>query len=100
MDKRVLELMDTVGLARRYVDTYRTNSTAGAGRGSVSRAGAQSKLIVCDEPVSALDVLIQAQILNLLQICGHSLAYMFITHNLSVVKHISNDICHIPRSGH
>ena len=52
------------------------------------------RFIVCDEPVSALDVSIQAQILNLLQDLQeeHGLTYMFITHNLSVVKHISHEI--------
>jgi len=97
MDKRILELMDTVGLARRYVDTYPHELDGGRRqRIGVARALALNpKLIVCDEPVSALDVLIQAQILNLLQDLQkeHGLSYMFITHNLSVVKHISNNIC-------
>ena len=95
MEKRVLELMDTVGLARRYVDTY-PHELDGGRRQRIGVARALSlnpKLIVCDEPVSALDVLIQAQILNLLQDLQKSLGitYIFITHNLSVVKHISNN---------
>jgi peptide/nickel transport system ATP-binding protein len=97
LEKRVLELMDTVGLARRYVDTY-PHELDGGRRQRIGVARALSlnpKLIVCDEPVSALDVLIQAQILNLLQDLQKDLgfSYIFITHNLSVVKHISNKIC-------
>lgn len=97
VEKRVLELMDTVGLARRYVETYPHELDGGRRqRIGIARALALNpKLIVCDEPVSALDVLIQAQILNLLQDLQkeRGLSYMFITHNLSVVKHISNKIC-------
>ena len=97
LEKRVHELMDTVGLARRYVETYPHELDGGRRqRIGIARALALNpKLIVCDEPVSALDVLIQAQILNLLQDLqkDHGLSYMFITHNLSVVKHISDNIC-------
>ena len=97
LDKRIEELMDTVGLARRLKDTYPHELDGGRRqRIGIARALALNpKLIICDEPVSALDVLIQAQILNLLQDLQkeHGLAYMFITHDLSVVRHISNDIC-------
>ena len=94
--KRVLELMETVGLAQRYYSTY-PHELDGGRRQRIGIARALSmnpKFIVCDEPVSALDVSIQAQILNLLQDLQHDmgLTYMFITHDLSVVHHFSNNI--------
>lgn len=95
-EKRIFELMDTVGLARRTADMYPHELDGGRRqRIGVARGLALNpKLIICDEPVSALDVLIQAQILNLLQDLQKEkgLTYIFITHDLSVVKHISNNI--------
>ena len=97
MVKRVRQLMDTVGLAERFINTYPHEMDGGRRqRVGVARALALNpKFIVCDEPVSALDVSIQAQILNLLMDLQDEmgLTYMFITHDLSVVKHISNKIC-------
>ena len=94
--KHVRELMDVVGLAERLGNSYPHELDGGRRqRIGVARALAlDPDFIVCDEPVSALDVSIQAQILNLLQDLQEErgIAYMFITHDLSVVKHISNDI--------
>ncbi len=94
--ERVFELMGTVGLAERFVNTYPHELDGGRRqRIGVARALALNpRFIVCDEPVSALDVSIQAQILNLMMDLQDSmgLTYMFITHDLSVVKHISDDI--------
>lgn len=96
LDQKVLELMDTVGLARRLRNSYPHELDGGRRqRIGIARALALNpSFIVCDEPVSALDVSIQAQILNLMQDLQEQfgLTYMFITHNLSVVKHISNNI--------
>ena len=96
IEQRVLELMDTVGLAERLINTYPPELDGGRRqRIGIARALAMDpKFIVCDEPVSALDVSIQAQGLNLLRKLqrDRGLTYMFITHDLSVVKHISTEI--------
>lgn len=96
LNTRVAELMDTVGLASRYKLSYPHELDGGRRqRIGIARALAMNpKFIVCDEPVSALDVSIQAQILNLLADLQRekNLTYIFVTHNLSVVKHISDDI--------
>ena len=94
--RRVLELMETVGLAERLINTYPHELDGGRRqRIGVARALAlEPKFIVCDEPVSALDVSIQAQILNLLNNLQKDLGltYIFITHDLSVVNYFSDDI--------
>lgn len=94
--KRVRELMDIVGLAKRFINAY-PHELDGGRRQRIGVARALSvnpEFIVCDEPVSALDVSIQAQILNLIMDLQEELgfSYMFITHDLSVVKHISDEI--------
>jgi len=94
--ERVLALMRTVGLAERLYDSY-PHELDGGRRQRIGVARALSvnpKFIVCDEPVSALDVSIQAQILNLLMDLQDQLGltYLFITHALSVAKHISDEI--------
>ena len=96
INKRVGEMMDIVGLASRFKNTY-PHELDGGRRQRIGIARALSlnpEFIVCDEPVSALDVSIQAQVLNLMQDLQEklNLTYMFITHDLSVVKHLSEYI--------
>ncbi len=94
--ERVLELMELVGLSERLINTY-PHELDGGRRQRIGIARALSldtKFIVCDEPVSALDVSIQAQILNLMKNLQDKLGltYLFITHDLSVVNHFSDEI--------
>lgn len=93
---RVLELMELVGLSERLINTY-PHELDGGRRQRIGIARALSlntKFIICDEPVSALDVSIQAQILNLMKELQKKLGltYIFITHDLSVVNHFSDEI--------
>ena len=94
--ERVLEIMEIVGLAERLVNSYPHELDGGRRqRIGIARALALNpKFIVCDEPVSALDVSIQAQILNLMDDLQSrlELTYMFITHDLSVVHYFADDI--------
>ena len=93
---KVYGIMETVGLAERLVNTYPHELDVGRRqRIGIARALVMNpSFVVCDEPVSALDVSIQAQILNLMRDIQdeRKLTYIFVTHDLSVVKHISNDI--------
>ena len=96
VEKKARDIMEFVGLAKRLEGSY-PHELDGGRRQRIGIARALSlnpEFIVCDEPVSALDVSIQAQILNLLQDLQkeRGLTYMFITHDMSVVKHISDDI--------
>lgn len=96
MHRRVEELMDIVGLARRLTNSYPHELDGGRRqRIGIARSLALSpEFIVLDEPVSALDVCIQAQVLNLLSDLKKEFGYtyVFISHNLSVVKHVSDRI--------
>ena len=96
-EERTKELMETVGLSLRLWTAY-PHELDGGRRQRIGIALALSvspSFVVCDEPVSALDVSIQAQILNLMQDLQekNNLTYAFITHDLSVVRHISDEIC-------
>ncbi|MDO5345705.1 MAG: ATP-binding cassette domain-containing protein [Lachnospiraceae bacterium] len=96
IEEKVNKMMDTVGLASRLAMAY-PHELDGGRRQRIGVARAlilEPEFVVCDEPVSALDVSIQAQILNLLMDLQDQmgLTYLFITHDLSVVKHISDEI--------
>ena len=96
IEERTLELMRTVGLAERYANVYPHELDGGRRqRIGIARALAMNpKIIVCDEPVSALDVSVQAQVINLLNDLKDEmgLSILFIAHNLSVVKYFSDRI--------
>jgi len=96
LEKKIREVMDLVGLSQRLINTYPHELDGGRRqRVGIARALAlEPRFIVCDEPVSALDVSIQAQILNLLKELQENMGvtYIFITHDLSVVNYFSDDI--------
>ncbi len=96
IDEKVREYMDLVGIAPRLINSYPHELDGGRRqRVGIARVLALNpKFIVCDEPVSSLDVSIRAHVLNLMQDLQEKFGftYLFITHDLSVVKHISDDI--------
>ena len=97
IDAETKKLMDMVGIAERIREAYPHELDGGRRqRVGIARAMAlMPKFVVCDEPVSALDVSIQAQVLNLLQDIQdeYGTTFMFITHDLSVARYISHNIC-------
>lgn len=96
-ERQVMALMDEVGIPREFINRYPHQFSGGQRqRIGIARAIAlHPRLIICDEPVSALDVSIQSQILNLLKDLQeqYRLTYLFISHDLSVVKFISDRVC-------
>lgn len=94
--KKTIKLLEKVGLSKKYINRYPHEFSGGQRqRISIARAIALNpKFIVCDEPVSALDVSIQAQIINLLQDLQkeYHLSYLFISHDLSIVEYISDRV--------
>lgn len=95
-DARIAQIMETVGLDERYAESFSHELDGGRRqRIGIGRALAMDpEFIICDEPVSALDVSIQAQIINLLKELQdkYNLTYLFISHDLSVVEHISDTV--------
>lgn len=96
LEARLVKVMDLVGLSRRFLNRY-PHEMSGGQRQRVGIARAlvvEPEFIICDEPVTALDVSIQAQILNLLMDLQDELhlTYLFIAHDLSVVKHVSDHV--------
>ena len=97
LEAETRRLMELVGIEKRFYTSFPHELDGGRRqRIGIARAIALNpKFVVCDEPVSALDVSIQAQILNLLMDLQdeYDLTYLFVTHDLSVVRHISTNIC-------